>query len=844
MPAQTAGERVEMKNTKKARPGSVWRTPQYDPQTWSRHPYGGTRSFDADTDRRKRSTAGQFYRLGAGSTEIPHPALNGRSTILMAIAEGGNCGGNYRYRWDVNGDGDFDDGNEGWRNTNSGGHRSGYWAPLGLEITFPNVPGDRIFYPKVEVSCAGQTVAVAVPYLVRTERICRNYPGDYYGGCGDEDNPELTRQYYHDRIVDRALWWMFNSMSHYGDDGRRGGVHACVYHGGPTMYAQGHMLNAFLRRSHGYGPGRDIDVYYRHATYCGINALIGTYSMSSGMWFNDSNDDGWDGWRVSYSNGRLGGAWYFGSYGSTAWVEPIVNYGNPGYQVPGGEDRIRGRTMRSVGADLRDGILYCMGGSGQWYYGCGSDGHADQSTSGWAPEAMRLLGRKFGLDTYGWARDKHRRFAHRCCTHGTNNNAQLFGCTYHTEGYAGGIGKLAGNALVSYGWTQNQDFTNNDGDTAWRMREHWRSVTRLNHNWWGLYYMYATTKGLRSFVPELRYMETERSGARYSSDWSPNFAHFLVTHMRDDQWWRWCSNNNGHTCHWHWRGSFNPYLDRDFDPDCTNLAGSAGMARANPQSTGPGIPVTFDHSWSHILDPAITLTRFRWNVIDAPGEDRNGNGRVDVEEMNWEYTTRDQDASFVYTYDQNLGWNDVINKKVTLEVQDSQGRTVYDDKSVQIQLSLKNHKPVVVAHPDGNDAIYTGYFGMRMELDGSRSYDTDECADGNWVENRPLGARSERPKACNDRNLFPGDGPRPEAIPDYITSICFDLNFNNQWCERGEVQYYWQQGQPQPHTNFRSITFTPREDMAEGDIIGVPVRVCDDGRWNGKCYHNGDGALG
>jgi hypothetical protein len=459
---------------------------------------------------------------------------------------------------------------------------------------------------------------------------------------------------------------------------------------------------------------------------------------------------------------------------------------------------------------------------------------------------MRLLGRKFNLDTYGWARNHHRNFAHGCCTYNNNNDHRLFGCTYHPEwSYSGGVGKLAGNAMVSYGWTQMQNFNNNDGDTRWRMNEHWRSVTRLNHNWWGLYYMYATTKGMRSFVPELRYMENERSGARYSSDWSPNFAHFLVTHMRDDQWWRWCSNQNDHQCHWHWKGSFNTHSSTAISTQIVQTWLEAqAMARANPQSTGPGIPVTFDHSWSHILDPNITLSRFRWNVIDSGNEDRNGNGRVDVEEMNWEYTTADQDAPFIYTYSQNLGWNDVINKKVTLEVQDSQGRTVYDDKSVQIQLSLKNHKPVVIAHPDGNDAIYTGYFGMRMELDGSQSYDTDECANGTWVENRPLGARGERPMACNDRNLFPGDGPRPAAVPDYVTSICFDLNFNNRWCEAGEVQYNFPTGNAQPNVNFRSITFTPREDMAEGDIIGVPVRVCDDGRWNGKCYHNGQGAPG
>ena len=33
-----------------------------------------------------------------GRPEIPHPAMNGKNTILFAIAEGGNCGGNYSYR--------------------------------------------------------------------------------------------------------------------------------------------------------------------------------------------------------------------------------------------------------------------------------------------------------------------------------------------------------------------------------------------------------------------------------------------------------------------------------------------------------------------------------------------------------------------------------------------------------------------------------------------------------------------------------------------------------------------------------------------------------------------------
>ncbi|MEE2758177.1 MAG: PKD domain-containing protein, partial [Myxococcota bacterium] len=900
-----------------------------------------------------------------GRPEIPHPALNNRATILMAIAEGGNCNGNYQYRWDINGDGDFDDGNEQWRGTNSGGHRSGWWAPLGLEITFPAQPGDRLFYPKVEVDCAGQRASTVVPYLVRVDRMCPNYPNDFNGGCRAEkdENIKLTRQYYYDRIVDRLMWWMFNSTNHYNDDGRRGGIHACVYWGGPGMYNVGHYLNVFLRRSHGYGPGRDVDAYYRHAVYCGLNALVGTYHMAGGAWFNDDGADGWDGWRMSYTNARLGGHWGWGSYGSTAWVEPVVNYGNADYRVPGGEGNVRGRSLRDLGGDLRDGILYCMGGSGQWFYSCRSDGHPDASTNGWAPESMRILGRKFGMNTYGWARDRQRNWLNGNCSHGSNNNHYLFGCRYHVHG-PGGIGKLAGNALVGYGWTQLQDFNNDAGGARWRMREHWIAASRLDNVWHGLYFLYATTKGMRSFVPELSEMEGGR-------DWATEFAHYLVTHLVGDNYSNWCAGGPW-GCHWCCRGSFTYYSGTALTAQMiqTWLEAQA-MARANPQSTGPGIPVTFDHSWSHILDPLVTLTRFRWNVIDNGNEGNNGPGS-----MVWDFDTDDVSETFEYTFSANLGWSDVINKKITLEVTDSNGNTVYDDKSVSITLSLKNHKPVVVAHPDGRDGIYSGYFGQRFMLDASRSYETDQCIrdpedpnlpggsaevieppvpsdvqiqDCDALENEmnrcldnadptnvneilacvqmqytlqdcrmletelsgcnPLQAQIAACEAlreldpeeveedvvipencdpevaayqqcrvdsvntvnatidaanlaefqaqqgggpgggedadgnCGDREVFPGDGGKPRGIPDKITSICFDTNFNNRWCEAGEIQYLWPDGAAEP-THNDPVEFVPRAGMGEGDIIGVPVRVCDDGRWNGKCYQNGDGAPG
>ena len=513
-----------------------------------------------------------------GRSEIPHPAVNGKTTILQAIAEGGNCNGNYTYRWDWNGDGDFDDGGEGWHQANSAEHRAGYFAPLGLEVQFPEQPGDRLFFPKVEVECAGQRESTTMPVLVRVERVCDGYPANINGRCEGDQNIELTRQIHHDRVVDRALWWMFNRISHFGDDGQRGGIHSCVFWGSPAQYGQGHMLNAFLRRSHGYGPGRDSDAYYRHAVDCGLNALVGTYSMTGGMWFDDDGSRGWDGWRMQYTNGRLGGSSHWSSYGSTAWVEPVANFGSARYRVPGGEDRVRGRELQDLGGDLADGLVYCMSASGQWYYSCRNDGHPDASTNGWAPEALRLLERKFGTNTYSWARDTQRGWLNRHCSDNSNNDHRLFGCNYHIEwNYNGGVGKLAGNALVGYGWTQYQDFNDNRGDAVWRMLEHWRAATRLDHNWRGIYYMYATTKGMRSFVPEQRYFEDGR-------DWSTEFAHFLLSISESDQYWRWCSNGDGRQCHWHWKDNFNVDTSTAISTQIVQTwLETQAMARATPR---------------------------------------------------------------------------------------------------------------------------------------------------------------------------------------------------------------------------------------------------------------------
>ena len=107
--------------------------------------------------------------------DIPHPAVNGLPTQLQAVAEGGSCGGAYTYRWDWNGDGDYDDANETWRNASAAGQYAGYFAPLELDVQLPATPGDRLFAPKVQVDCGGERASATMPVLVRVDRICAGY---------------------------------------------------------------------------------------------------------------------------------------------------------------------------------------------------------------------------------------------------------------------------------------------------------------------------------------------------------------------------------------------------------------------------------------------------------------------------------------------------------------------------------------------------------------------------------------------------------------------------------------------------------------------------------------------
>ncbi|MBU1432289.1 hypothetical protein KKF91_17260, partial [Myxococcota bacterium] len=223
--------------------------------------------------------------------EIPHPALNGMPTMLQAIAEGGDCGGTYSYRWDWNGDGDYDDAGETAMQASSANYAS-YFAPLHHEVTFPDAQGDRLYYPKVEVTCGEEIVTTVMPVLIRVERICSGnlVDGLVAADCVGEENISMTRKVMSNRAIDRGLWYMFKGFTHRTDDGYgHDNTHTCWYNSSnPIMYGTGHAINAFLRRGHGHGEGKENDPYYRHLTQCGVHAILTTMSLGA-LDFDDDN---------------------------------------------------------------------------------------------------------------------------------------------------------------------------------------------------------------------------------------------------------------------------------------------------------------------------------------------------------------------------------------------------------------------------------------------------------------------------------------------------------------------------------------------------------------------------
>ncbi len=746
--------------------------------------------------------------------DSPHLAVSGLPTTLQAIAEDGECNGRYEYRWDWNGDGDFADPMEGYQDADSAQY-NGFFAPVGMTVTLPIHNGDRLFLPKLEVSCGAEKIRVVQKILSIGAQLC----GDYFNGanspeCGSNERLNYTRSVYAARAIDQALWSLFLSFEHSSGDGfGHDQAHLCILPASKPMYALGHALNVFNRRGHGFSDQRDQNPYYRHASHCGLNAMLSTMQLNA-IQFDDEDVIGLAGQALEFNaNAGLSSSYWF-SYESTAWVEPIALFGSADYVAEAGDNGVFGRTLTVIAQDLADSFIHCMGADSGWSYVCagGVGTSNDASSNGWAPEALRLLERAFGIETYQAYRAGQKTWLEVNCPSGI--------CPYH-----GGGNKLAGNALVGYGWVDQELFdVQSESGAAWQSLGDWYTGGQQ----WGLYFLYTAVKGMRSFTPELSILPN-------GIDFDAAMVDFFVTgeeashsdataKQAEDGSWNWIGD-------WVWGGQISQ-IERT--AIITQMLQSwlevFAYARAFPQRISPQEAVTFDHSWSHSVSSDVGITLYQWDVatyidpnlpacppnvsgcqdLNGDGdcadqgemcnEDRNGDGVVSGDEIFWEFETADPDEQFTHRYDEVMTWGESRTHQVTLRITDSNGRIVEDNTSVEVGVALENHAPTIVSHPLGDEVFYTGHLDAFVTLDGRGSYDLDAL-----------------------RAPYPGDNGRPAGIRDSITSIDFDLNFDGDFNDQGE------QGLNGP------VRVLLPEDLELGDLIAIPIRVCDDGQWSNLC---------
>ncbi len=715
--------------------------------------------------------------------DIPHIAVNGLPTHLQAVAEGGNCI-SYTYKWDINADGDFNDPNETPITVN----KNAYFAPLHLETTLPNALGNTYIFPKVEVSCGSEIATATYPIEIIVDGICPNYYNDSQNpDCGYNGNLSYTRKVFSNRAVDIALWYLFRQATHRTNDSLLHDEHLCHVPGNQTLYSTGMTLNVFLRRGHGYGLNKDNDPYYRHMTQCGLHSILATMQLRN-INFTDTDTLGTAGKGMEFVANNNLSAWFWSSYESTSWAEPLANFGNPEYISPVGRQGIYGNSLKHIGQDIIDGLLQCTTSDGAWFYTCSNLGGVtdDASTNGWAPEAIRLLKRKFNNVDYDAFKIKQRNWLSIYCPNGI--------CFYDGNGN----GKLAGNTLVGYGWTENEDLnTNAQVNASVNAIQSWY-LTDNNH--WGLYYIYASTKGLRSFSPEITYLPN-------GTNWSNEFTDFFLTGKNatknsnntakqlSNGTWTWAGN-------WLWAGSFST---NEKTSVITQIIQSwlevQPYAKVSPQLISPNTSVLFDHSWSYSLDPQVSISQFRWNVIDhidhsLPdcsinqtnncNEDLNKNFIVDENETIWDFTTSNSNETFSYIYTIPVNWGETKKQRITLRTIDNLNRIVDDNDSVEIKISKFNHAPIAISN------TYTAYNKTSLSLDASNSYDTDIAQDP-----------------------FPGDDIRPAGIKDSITEIAYDFN------------------QDGVYETISNPTIYPINTTL--DKLTIPFKICDDGQWTNLC---------
>lgn len=210
---------------------------------------------------------------------IPHLAYNGHKTTLKAIARGFASvaeAQSARFRWDIDGDGSFDDEpDEVLRQCVDGTPEGTTCYDLGKTITIPTQATNRFFHFTVRLSIPGQPdVFATYPIFVRADVPAQTDPSNN-GTALPQNATDEQLEVMRAVAVDEALWYQHLNIANRAGTGAAITGNIPTTTGAPRATAAAALL---LYEKTGHPPAYP----------------AGTYSGASPAGFADANDFRWN----------------------------------------------------------------------------------------------------------------------------------------------------------------------------------------------------------------------------------------------------------------------------------------------------------------------------------------------------------------------------------------------------------------------------------------------------------------------------------------------------------------------------------------------------------------------
>ena len=587
----------------------------------------------------------------ASNPAIPHDTYNGVPTTFKAIARNGT--GNYDYAWDFNGDGVYDYFNS---TTNS--------YDLSATYSYPAQASDRLFIARIRVTSGPDTVTAEYRVLI---------------------HEPATRAVKVNRAIDDALWFLHVRMQR----GASGGIEYGSDPGG-TLGATGMAAQAWAIQGHKVNGDYDSNPYVEDVRRA-LNFCL-FYTASYSIAAQPAGDPDVNGNGIGLYSAQMSVLYETGIV-----LMALANSGDssvvaaPGFSDPA----VAGRTYGAIVQDMVDFLAFAQNESsvyrGGWRYGP-NYGSSDMSVTQWPVIGLEAAETNpdFGplITVPPWVKSELR------------DNFLSY-----DQGADGGFGYVGpggsnfprtGAGLACQAWVGLTETDARVTAAVNYLDSHW-DWTGYDGNLDSFYAMYAVTKGMRGFTPDLTTIGTR--------DWYAEYADRLIAQQGAAGGWL--------DCCWF-----------DFSEDLTTAAGvlilvkevtqppPVAVAKAIPREAPPGATITFDHSGSFHLDPGLSLVAFRWDFDD---------------DGVWDFETTARGAKPTWVYNDVIACGDEVVHPVTLEVEDDDVPPKYDRdrESVIIKINLLNHPPVAVGDPSPSEPNYEVSAGGNVLLDASRSYDPD-----------------------------------------------------------------------------------------------------------------------